>query len=84
MCAGACVCVWVWVCVCVCVCVCVLRIVSRDKILHFKNTFIIIIPVRETTSWRRGETVRETTSWRRAKLSEKLRVGEGRNCQRNY
>ena len=42
-----------YVCVCVCVCVCVsvcvsvhvyaLRIVSRDKILRFKNTFIIII-----------------------------------------
>ena len=33
------------VCVCVCVCVCarVLRIVSRDKILRFKNIFIIII-----------------------------------------
>ena len=29
--------------VCVCVCVCMLRIVSRDKVLHFKNTSIIII-----------------------------------------
>ena len=41
VCAGA------SVCVCVCVCVCVrvyaLRIVARDNILHFKNTFIIII-----------------------------------------
>ena len=26
-----------------CVCVCALRIVSRDKILRVKNTFIIII-----------------------------------------
>ena len=36
---------WVPLCVCVCVCVCArtLRLVSRDKILHFKNTFIIII-----------------------------------------
>ena len=35
------------VCVCVCVCVCVhvyvLRMVSRDTILCFKNTFIIIV-----------------------------------------
>ena len=31
------------VCVCVRACVRVLRIVSRDKILRFKNTFIIII-----------------------------------------
>ena len=29
-------------CVCVCVCVCV-KIVSRDKILRFKNIFIVII-----------------------------------------
>ena len=51
MCVCVCVCacvgerVWVSVCVCVCVCVCAgtLRIVSMDKILHFKNTFIIII-----------------------------------------
>ena len=28
--------------VCVCVCVCALRIVSRDKILRFKNTLSII------------------------------------------
>ena len=28
---------------CVNVCACTLRIVARDKILHFKNTFIIII-----------------------------------------
>ena len=28
---------------CVCVCALMLRIVSRDKILRFKNTFIIII-----------------------------------------
>ena len=34
VCAGASVCV----CVCVCVCVQMLRIVSRDKILCFKNT----------------------------------------------
>ena len=26
-----------------CACVCALRIVSREKILHFTNTFIIII-----------------------------------------
>ena len=31
------------VCVCVCVCARVLRIVSRDKILCFKNTLLIII-----------------------------------------
>ena len=39
------VCVGASVCVCVCVCVraYVLRIVSRDKILRFKNTLIIII-----------------------------------------
>ena len=39
------VCVGASVCVCVCVCVCAraLRIVSRDTILRFKNTFIIII-----------------------------------------
>ena len=47
VCAGACVCVCVCVCAraCVRVCVCarVLRIVSRDQILRFKNTFIIII-----------------------------------------
>ena len=47
VCAGAsvcvCVCVCVYVCVCVCVCVYVLRLVSRDKILCFENTFIIII-----------------------------------------
>ena len=53
VCAGASVCVCVCVCVCaracVCVrmcpsvCVCVLRIVSRDNILFFKNTLIIII-----------------------------------------
>ena len=44
---NACVCGCLCVCVCVCVhaCVhaCVLRIVSRDKILRFKNTFIIVI-----------------------------------------
>ena len=38
-------------CVCVCVCVCVfaraVRIVSRDYILRFKNTFIINIIVGE-------------------------------------
>ena len=39
-------CVCVCVCVCVTVSVCVLRIVSRDKILRFKNTFIIIIIYR--------------------------------------
>ena len=32
--------------VCVCVVVYVLRIVSRDKILHFKNTLIIIIIIK--------------------------------------
>ena len=30
-------------CVCVCVCVCVLRIVSRDKILRFKKTFLVLV-----------------------------------------
>ena len=30
------------VCLCRCVCVCALRIVSRDKILRFKNTLRII------------------------------------------
>ena len=30
-------------CLCVCVCARALRIVFRDKILRFKNTFIIII-----------------------------------------
>ena len=49
LCVCVCVCVCVSVCVCVCVCVwaCVraheLRIISRGKILRFKNTFIIII-----------------------------------------
>ena len=55
---GACVCVCVPVCVCVCVCVCVrvrvpvcaLRIVSRDKIWCFKNTFVIIIKQQDTYS----------------------------------
>ena len=28
---------------CVCVCVRTLRIVSRDKIMRFKNTFIIVV-----------------------------------------
>ena len=37
------VCVCVHVCVCVCVCVCVLRIVSRDKILHFKNILLLLL-----------------------------------------
>ena len=37
VCAGA--------CVCVCVCVCALRIVSRDKILRFKNTLILLLLV---------------------------------------
>ena len=37
MCAGA------SVCVCVCACACTLGIVYMDKILHFINTFIIII-----------------------------------------
>ena len=39
VCAGA----SVNVCVCVCVRLYALRIVSRDNILRFKNTFIIII-----------------------------------------
>ena len=38
-----CLCVSECVCVCGWVGGCVHRIVSRDKILHFKNTFIIII-----------------------------------------
>ena len=49
VCAGACVCVCVCVrvCACVCVCVCVcgvyaLRMVSRGKILRFKNMLIVI------------------------------------------
>ena len=33
------------VCVTVCVSVCVLRTVSRDKILHFTNTFIIFVVI---------------------------------------
>ena len=45
VCVGGCLFVCVRACVraCVCVCVCVfaLRIVSRDKILRFKNTLII-------------------------------------------
>ena len=42
-CVRACVCLCVCVCVCGCLCVCVytLRIVSRDKILCFKNTLIL-------------------------------------------
>ena len=60
----ACVCVHVCVCTCVCVCVracvracvhacvraCVhvFRIVSMDKILHFVNTFIIIIIIQSS------------------------------------
>ena len=48
---GACVRACVCVCVCVCVrarvCVYALRIVTRDKILRFKNTFIIIITVTD-------------------------------------
>ena len=48
VCGGASVCVYACVCVYVCVCagVCALRIVSRDKILHFKeyfNYYFIII-----------------------------------------
>ena len=53
MCVCVCVCVRACVraCVCVCVCVCVsararvyaLRIVSRDKILRFKNTLILVV-----------------------------------------
>ena len=42
-----CVCVCVSVCVCVCarvrVCVYALRIVSRDKIVRFKNTSVILL-----------------------------------------
>ena len=49
VCVGASVCVCVCVCVslsvCLCVCVYALRIVSWDKILRFKNTFIIIINI---------------------------------------
>ena len=55
-CQNACVCGCLCVCVCVCVCVCALRIVSRDKSLHFKNTFIIIIVVNcssgKAESWK--------------------------------
>ena len=47
VCACACVCVCVCVCACACacacVCVCVCVCVSRDKILRFKNTSMIII-----------------------------------------
>ena len=46
VCGCLCVCVCVCVCVCACVCVCVcmyaLRIVSRDKILHFKNLVLLL------------------------------------------
>ena len=42
MCVCVCACVRAGMCVCVCVHVYALRIVSRDKILHFTNTFIII------------------------------------------
>ena len=40
------------VCVCVCVCVCVpaLRIVSKDKILCFKNTLLLYISMSIITS----------------------------------
>ena len=38
------------VCLSVCACVCVLRIVSREKILHFTNTFIIIIIIKVNDS----------------------------------
>ena len=38
-----CVCVCVCECECVCVRVYALRIVSRDKILRFRNTFIILL-----------------------------------------
>ena len=43
VCMCVCVCVHASVCACVCVHVYALRIVSRDKILRFTNTFIIII-----------------------------------------
>ena len=42
-CISVCVCVCVSVCVRVCACAHALRVASRDKILRFKNTFIIII-----------------------------------------
>ena len=41
----------VCVCVCVCVCACALEIVSRDKILCFKNTFVIIIIITALVGW---------------------------------
>ena len=45
------------VCVCVCVCACALRRVYRDKILLFKNTFIVVIIImlpflHEANDWR--------------------------------
>ena len=42
------VCLCVWVPVSVCLCIYALTIVSMDKILHFINTFIIIIMYSET------------------------------------
>ena len=48
-------CLCVSECVCVCVCVwvggCVYRMVSRDKILRFKNTFIIISAMLSITAY---------------------------------
>ena len=40
-CVCRCLCVCVCVCVCMCACARTLRIISRDKILRFKNTFMI-------------------------------------------
>ena len=49
MCVGACMCVLVYA----------LRIVSRDKILHFTNTFIIIIIIifiqMHNTNWQHSQ-----------------------------
>ena len=45
VCLCVCVCVHAHVCMCSCMCVCLyaLRIASKDKILHFINTLVIII-----------------------------------------
>ena len=45
VCVCVCVCVHAHVCMCSCMCVCLyaLRIASKDKILHFINTLVIII-----------------------------------------
>ena len=72
---NVCVCGCLCMCVCVCAraCVCArvytyaLRIVSRDKILRFKNTLIIIIII--ITLYKQFHTKSSAENWTRRKLS---------------